>query len=286
MRASPPRSGCAAVALSFLVLLLGGGGHHGGSSGAMLAVRAEKIVLLFGIYPARAANFGMEVPDDAQINVLYAPVSSNNSLCEYPFDEDENATADNLRALAPAFNVPIALLLDSSDRCGAERQALVARKIQRRIEPKIQYVIIQGKPEDGDYLQVLMPDGEDVDGELGDSIGVLYITYRTGSFVQQHVARRQSMWGGSPYLMDPSGRNFEWSLITNIEKYTPPNRDGGSNGSGSRSNDSFYWFRVLLFTLLIVSPCARAGYLWWVGGGRIQFRRNENGRITGLQYIP
>jgi Ring finger domain len=69
------------------------------------------------------------------------------------------------------------------------------------------------------------------------------------------------------------------------------NNDGSGGGGGGRnrydSNDSFYWFRFILFTLLIASPCLRAGYLWWAGGGRIRLRRDpETGRITGLQYIP
>lgn len=46
----------------------------------------------------------------------------------------------------------------------------------------------------------------------------------------------------------------------------------------------FYWFRHILFVMVVTFPFVRWGYLWWVGGGRIRFRRNESGRIIGLQY--
>jgi hypothetical protein len=66
--------------------------------------------------------------------------------------------------------------------------------------------------------------------------------------------------------------------------------DGGGRypySYGDDANGSFYWFRFVLFTLLIVSPCLRAAYLWWAGGGRIRFRRDlDTGRITGLQVQP
>lgn len=50
---------------------------------------------------------------------------------------------------------------------------------------------------------------------------------------------------------------------------------------------SFFWFRFVLFGLLIIAPFIRAVYLWYSGGGRIYLRRHEqSGLIIGLQYIP
>jgi hypothetical protein len=66
--------------------------------------------------------------------------------------------------------------------------------------------------------------------------------------------------------------------------------NNNNNSGGGRSHydtNDFYWFRFILFTLLIVSPCFRAGYLWWVGGGRLRLRRDpETGRFIGIQYTP
>mmetsp|Transcript_49432 Transcript_49432/g.119915 ORF Transcript_49432/g.119915 Transcript_49432/m.119915 type:complete len:911 (+) Transcript_49432:90-2822(+) len=60
-----------------------------------------------------------------------------------------------------------------------------------------------------------------------------------------------------------------------------------SSDDDNEYGDSFYWLRFVLFTLLILAPCIRAGFLWWAGGGRIHFRRDEEtGRIIGLMYIP
>jgi Ring finger domain len=58
-----------------------------------------------------------------------------------------------------------------------------------------------------------------------------------------------------------------------------------SYGDGSAGH-SFVYFQAILFTLLIVSPCFRAAYLWYAAGGRVHLRRNEQGRIVGLLYIP
>jgi len=54
----------------------------------------------------------------------------------------------------------------------------------------------------------------------------------------------------------------------------------------NQQEDNFYWFRLIVFSMLVVSPCFRAVYLWYAGGARIRFRYNENGRIVGLTYIP
>jgi len=248
----------------------------------------EKVMLLLGIYPARAANFGAEIPDyEERVNLMLPPVSSNGSLCEIPdrliFDNNSTTTANADMAvdegLINAFDSPIALLLRND--CSAEQQALMAAKLQKDVSEKVRYIVIQGNPEDGDFLKVLSPNNDPPPSSTG-TIGVLYITYRTGLYIEQHIARRQAMWGGSPYFLDPSSQNFYWSLFTNIELYNLSNSRGSSGGR----TDNFYWFRVLLFTLLIVSPCCRAGYLWWAGGGRIRFRRNEEGRVVGVQYIP
>jgi hypothetical protein len=69
----------------------------------------------------------------------------------------------------------------------------------------------------------------------------------------------------------------------------PPLSNNNSSGGGRGAYDSkdFYWFRFILFALLIVSPCFRAGYLWWAGGGRLRLRRDPvTGRVVGIQYTP
>ena len=81
---------------------------------------------------------------------------------------------------------------------------------------------------------------------------------------------------------------------------------GGNNGNTNNNNappsgppssysdsysdnapGSFQIFKIVLFSLLIVSPCLRALYLWWLGGGRVRFRHSEDegNPVVGLQYI-
>ncbi|CAB9530932.1 region, transmembrane domain- and RING domain-containing protein 1 [Seminavis robusta] len=76
---------------------------------------------------------------------------------------------------------------------------------------------------------------------------------------------------GDPY----SGNNFD------PQQYPPAQRN-----VHNPDTDDFYWFRLIVFSILVVSPCFRAAYLWYAGGARIRFRYNEDGRVVGLQYIP
>lgn len=79
-----------------------------------------------------------------------------------------------------------------------------------------------------------------------------------------------------PYLTE---NVTTWRYPIDIEEFRSYSRGGGGGAN------TFYVLRFVLFTLLILAPCLRALYLWWNGGGRIEFRRNDNGRITGLQYV-
>jgi Ring finger domain len=106
--------------------------------------------------------------------------------------------------------------------------------------------------------------------------GICFLTLQLSILLYSDVQPMVLEW-----VMDASPPGTDPSLTNN----------DGSGGGGCQnrydSNDSFYWFRFILFTLLIALPCLRAGYIWWAGGGRIQLRQDpETGRITGLQYIP
>jgi hypothetical protein len=61
--------------------------------------------------------------------------------------------------------------------------------------------------------------------------------------------------------------------------------DDDENGDDWKIH-TFVWFRFVLFAMIFCIPLVRCILLFWRGGGRITFRRNENGRITGLEYHP
>ena len=85
----------------------------------------------------------------------------------------------------------------------------------------------------------------------------------------------------SPYLgADVNGTENNWEYSIEIEEWRSSGYSRGGTGA-----TTFYFLRFALFTLLILAPCLRALYLWFNGGGRIAFRRNDRGRITGLQYV-
>jgi hypothetical protein len=95
--------------------------------------------------------------------------------------------------------------------------------------------------------------------------------------------------GKSPEFLQDGSETWDLAMVVerlDAEPGTPPppNNFASSSNRGIHGGN-FFWFRLILFALLIMSPCCRGAYLWWNGGGRIRFRRNENGRIIGLQYV-
>jgi hypothetical protein len=131
----------------------------------------------------------------------------------------------------------------------------------------------------------------------------------TGTSLLGRMDRLAASTQTSPEFANPSAsaagefgndQHGQWHLPMVLEKvpsdrFRPPtwveNDHDGSASSGRDNrydaNDSFFWFRFVLFTLLICSPCLRAAYLWWAGGGRVRLRRDpETNRIVGLQYTP
>jgi len=141
--------------------------------------------------------------------------------------------------------------------------------------------------------------------ERNDVLGMVFVSVSTGTgtAILGRMYRLAAATGSRPEFQNPNRNDDheyrQWHLPMVLEKVAESirpgsgpvfNNDGGGrypHSYGGEANGSFYWFRFVLFALLIVSPCLRAAYLWWVGGGRIQFRRDvETGRIIGLQYIP
>ena len=112
------------------------------------------------------------------------------------------------------------------------------------------------------------------------SIGFLSISTRAAQYTVDDMMSLSNKSENSPYLA--SANSTHWFYLIAMERHA---WDAGSSGFGSTSSNSFYWLRIVLFLVLIFSPCLRALYLWWMGGGRIVLRRNESGRVVGLQYI-
>ena len=77
-----------------------------------------------------------------------------------------------------------------------------------------------------------------------------------------------------------------WSLPITVDQ----TKEIGGYGTagwprGSTTRDSFYWIRFVLIALLIVTPVLRGCFVWHGAGGRVQFRRNDTGRVVGLHIV-
>jgi hypothetical protein len=243
------------------------------------------MVKLFRYYPARQAAFGAAAHDFGELNLMLPP-RNQSTLCEYPraaaIQNNKNGSAAGGNNLTqPSLGVNLAILV-ATGTCTAQHQAQNAVRLRNEAGVTLlRYLIVEGEPRDGNLLGMLVPETNDT-SEIDSSLVVLGVTYRTGLSLREEIASYQEVMSSSPdlppvspYLFDNASAN--WDLVADIGPYI--------SKSNSSTSDSFYWFRVLLFTILIVSPCIRAAYLWWVGGGRVRFRRNERGRIVGLQYI-
>lgn len=147
-------------------------------------------------------------------------------------------------------------------------------------------------------------------------ISIIFVSTRTGRDIMENiraVERRERL--ASPLLFN-DGNEFWYLPVSFLEPpaHEPPISGSGTSGgtgigfsdidpysdnfdnnqyppplrqeTGLPEADDFYWFRLVVFSLLVVSPCFRAAYLWYAGGARIRFRYNGRGRIVGLQYIP
>jgi hypothetical protein len=233
-----------------------------------------KVVTLFEYYPARQAAFGAEVPEWGWINLMLPP-RNLSSLCQYP---PIALQVNNTKKDLPQNRVNVNLgILVRPGNCSAEDQARNAARL--RYEGGVdllRYLVIEGDPNDGNLLGVLFPESN-VTNEFSTLV-VLSTTYRAGEYLRDDIKAYEQDSDKpikSPYLYDEA--SVDWDMVGNIDPYR--------FSTAPASSDNFYWFRILLFTLLIVSPCLRAAYLWWAGGGRFRLRRNEEGRITGIQYV-
>jgi len=246
-------------------------------------------------YLAQNAAFGAQVTEYLNINAMYPPKDEPN-LCLYPKSLKNLTSNTQLNSTS----APIAFVIGESTvpGCTPEHQAMVALKIQKSVTSSLQYLIIYGNnASDNNALQILYPDSATGGSTSGgnsnytddafanpnpdfSTLTILYVNYLTGVDIQQQFAFRSEWWNVDPHFGNT--KNLGWSFFFRVGPY-----DSNPNAtSSSGPTDSFYWFRIVLFTLLIVSPCCRAGYLWYAAGGRLQFRRDENGRIIGIQYIP
>ena len=162
--------------------------------------------------------------------------------------------------------------------CTPGQQARIALQLQQKI-PWLQLLIVhETDPTQGSRPEILrLTREEEREGFDYSSLGVFYLPYSDYTNVFSAMQTNlQTSATSSWFLMDPDSASWQFSV-----------RFGATvRISNSPGITVFYWLRFFLFTLLIATPCFRAAYLWYSGGGRLHWRRNDNGRITGILYVP
>lgn len=189
--------------------------------------------------------------------------------------------------------------------CLANEKAIVAAALQQNYTQfgTVTHLIVYNTNKD--EMDDLFSLTTDKDKFLSRDISVVFVSTRTGRDILDIMmnAEQTEERYANPLFLGPG--NDAWYMPISFEEVY--NSTGGFHGSDpyndnfgddmiypptqrqSNTNvevDDFYWFRLIIFSLLVVSPCFRAVYLWYAGGARIRFRYNENGRIVGLQYTP
>jgi hypothetical protein len=253
------------IVLSLLLVWLGAVQASGPRSLFVLGPLATE-------YWGQAASFGNPLKDPISANLLLPP--DTPFLCEYP-PSLENITAADMEGRPEfTFDEDVALFV-SINGCSAETKARVAAQLQERISPRIKLLIIYSTdPQSFEFLD-LKSDNGDNPPELAD-IGLLHIPHRYASGIDLRI--RMQYMGDDPRITYEGSHLWDFPIrVTPLSENAPT--------PGFQEGD-IYWFRIILFSLLIASPCVRACYLWHAGGGRLHWRRNEDGRIVGIQYIP
>jgi hypothetical protein len=282
---------CLRFTLSVLVLL---SSHILEANGRGLQSSRERTVIsVISSSPAnfvgQRAAFGdpMEGQRVIRANLMVPPNDTvDGTLCSFPSLLQQFSNTENIYN-ADSFTLPIALFV-SADGCSPGQKARVALEIQRNVTRAFRYLIVYSTdPKDDNTLLELKPGDSSPVDEL-ESVGLIYLPYKGGQALLKRIAERASTLRANPRILRPD--NGRWAFFIRLEDESDFNEPFSDPDNSYRNTgadpESFYFVRFVLFTVLIVSPCFRAAYLWYAGGGRFHFSRDEQNRIVGIQYIP
>lgn len=241
------------------------------------------------MWPVTVAAFGDQLASEkgASFDLMLPPADDvNGTLCSVPASL-MNATAE----LWQSYTFPIGLFVAVGD-CSPETKARTLLAIQEMVL-RVNFLVVYGTDSRVAITQVIMLPDDMRNVEELQQLGAIYVPTDYGAAIMDRLQRHAAETRESPYFLDANNTEFSFRIDVQID----PNSsfsfdDNGSNPRGRQDSDdesygeSFIWFRFVLFALLIVAPCVRAAFLWYQGGGRFIWRRNDQGRIVGIQYIP
>lgn len=231
-------------------------------------------------YPAETATFGYALSDRFVYQAkLMSPPGNDSQLCTFPshlLNQPVNAWSSQKR---------IALLV-SLGGCDTATKVEIALEMHKTLSKLFRFVVFYNNDPNNraEVPSIAGPSNTTFQEDLQEmSFSVVSTSVGQGMLgrIQQHA----TISGSTPDFLGPESDG--WNLQMFVETYEASASDIGSRTKTDRANyGSFFWYRVVLFCLFVISPIIRATFLWWTGGGRIRMRRNEQGRIIGLLYTP
>jgi hypothetical protein len=235
------------------------------------AIRAVITVQDYSPWPYQAA-----IVDDRDSVYMFSLMLPPDDplLCEFP--------PSLVGEMGPYSGRSVALLVPLGG-CTVAQKARVALEIQEKLSNYLRYVVFYNNNDanPNEIVNIKLSDLSSVRDEF-DTLGMVIVSTSTGNLILGRINQYALITGDNPKF---SGGNNPWYFPTKVVA-SDESIDNERESFARQGSPNFYYFRFVLFTLLIVSPCCRAGYLWWAGGGRLRFRYSEGGWIVGIQYIP
>lgn len=242
-------------------------------------------------YQALMASFGDQLVMSTDINLMLPPTSNDSYLCEYPsfLKNLPSNRSEYARVIVEAskFEISVALLVKTG-HCSTETKARVLFNIQRDFSDRIWVLVLY--QDSGSVADMMLAntsyqqqDWNATSASFSTNSSVVYLSPADTAKLLRVFPKIKR---GNPALFQPG--NSQWEFIHSIEGSWRPTKDLSRRGSASLSEptEAFFWVRYVLFALLILTPIFRTIRICYRRGGRILFRRDENGRINAIQFIP
>lgn len=226
------------------------------------------------------AIFGNPLNDSITFNLMLPPTDDDMFLCSLP-KSVERAKTDELGF--DQYYHSIALLVRHGGNCTSMQKAAVVLEIQGIIK-SVKHLILYEVDQDNDtqpLLPTIFVDSFVSTPKQIEKIGILYM-FSNAARKLEFKMNMQPGEDASRHLIDPASET--WSFPFQVQGRNSSNDNDFDNNMTDQGN--FYWLRAVLFGLLIAAPCFRAAFLWYAGGGRFHWRRNEQGRVVGIRHIP
>ena len=236
-------------------------------------------------YACEISDYGNSLKNDAIYRATLMRPPEDPQLCTLP--SIASTTDANFASVSP-FRVPVAMMV-SLGGCDVHTKIDVALQLILEAEPSLKYIVFYNNDADNNdgIVSINPPESDSIPDDI-ERLSILSVSTSAGVNLMGLIQKYSDATNTSSQLLVEGNEDWDLAMVVqrlvNLNNAPPPPSTYESGYPGMNGSD-FYWLRFVLFTLLIVSPCCRGGYLWWNGGGRIRFRRNDNGRIIGIQYV-